>query len=198
MESSFEEAVSLLDQVRAAFGLGPAEAPEAPAFRAQLLEAHPLLSLMLTRLVANDSSEERADLRHNWHKALRRRGWDALPPLDRNGRPSQAPRSTAPPARRSVRTPGRQTAGSVAGTEADDLGGEVAAFLRLFGVTVEPAGLPLALWPTLPAVLAAQRTLAEELQRGPLLPPERYRIAFRAVVDPWNELVGHSALRIPD
>lgn len=196
MLSSYEEALELLDRVRAAFGLGPAAQGAGAAFRAQLMEAHPLLSLMLTRLQANDTPEERADLRHNWHKALRRRGWTTLPPLDGTGQVS--PGSTVQPPSRPATAVSDGPQGDGDPAPSVDLAEQVAGFLSLFGVRVEPTGLPLTVWPQLPDVVAQQRALADQLRQGPLRSPESYRQAYRAAVDPWNEMVGHSALRIPD
>jgi len=222
IEPSAAEALELLEQVRGFYGLSASgvRAEQEPQ-RTQLCQAYPLLCMMVARLKANPGETERADIKHGWQKALRRRCWDVLPSLDASGRPSARPgpgqssvpprpglssapprpgQSSAPPAPSAPPVPDPAlgavgAAGPLADTTA--LGPKIAGFLAMFGVAIDPTVLPLQMFPTLPAELARLAPMAQRLRAGPLLPPTEYAEAWGAIADAWNRVVGHSALRIP-
>ncbi|MDD9970997.1 MAG: hypothetical protein OXR73_32460 [Myxococcales bacterium] len=201
MEPSAAEALALLDQVRSFYGLSASGVrAEREPERTQLRQAYPLLCMMVARLQANPGETERADIKHGWQKALRRRSWDVLPPL------GAASGSLAPPAVAAESSPPRSgpateslsSSGGPAGSVQDaDLGPQIAAFLAMFGVAVDPTTLPLQMFPTLPGELVRLVPMAEALRSGPLLAPAEYAERWRLIADAWNAVVGQSALRIP-
>ena len=179
------DARAFLQELRQRCGCSAWQEPEANAVvEQQLQEALPLLMMLVARLRNEASPEVLGEVRHSWHKALRRRAWDALPPLGTDGRRETGP--NAPP-----------TAFVSAGDSAH-CARQVAAFLSLFGVplTVDRAELA-----AVPGLLATVETLlpqARALMAGPLQPPHAYGRAYQAIVGRWHEVARISALRIPE
>lgn len=173
MTTSLDErahaALALLNELREGFALSAwAEAKLSDAAAAELAQAEPLLALLVGRLRESTSVSVRDELRQAWNKALRRRGWQALPVLVGSvGSVASAPERPA---------------------QGEDPAQLVAAFLSSFGATLSARA-------TSPESLAAAHALCvalspelERLRASPLPTPERYSEQYRSIVARWNEL----------
>ncbi len=165
-------ALSFLNELRAAFQLPPlgdAELSDAAAH--ELIEAEPLLVMLAARTrEPGVGATLKDELRHAWNKALRRRGWSALPGLESRV-------ASQPPARAS---------------DAEQPAQLIGAFLASFGVAFDGrmngarvSSESLAHAHALCVVLMQE---VDALRTTPLLAPEAYAVRFHAVVARWNEL----------
>lgn len=158
--------LALLNRLLAAFSAGPiAESANEGEFAAELCEAHALL-VMLAPTVSGERAtpEALAEVRHNWNKAVRRRGWRALPPLPSLGSGSRAQATS------------------------------VAEFLALLGVSWDPATCsPSALEAAGPVAEELRRRL-DALREPPLPSPERYAQELAAIRETWNGLADRHGL----
>ncbi len=161
-EAARAAALVSLNELRGAFALPPLASSELDAVAArELLEALPLLTMFSALLRATPSAEKLEDVRHNWNKALRRRGWTALPALEARGLGDGA----------------RDAA----------LAAPVRELLACFGcelgesVSADSLGLARSLCLGLKREVDALRAL-------PLLAPEQYAARYRSLVERWNAL----------
>jgi hypothetical protein len=161
---SESDALALLDSVRASLGL-PVLSLDLTSVEivTELRDAHALL-MMLSSLLANQpGSQVHDDVRHNWNKALRRRGWRSLPALEA---------STS------------LVAATAAGARAEP----VRDFLACFGVAFSAAGCaPESLARAHALCMELQRDV-DALRALPLLAPESYARRHAALTARWNEL----------
>ncbi len=174
-EASEHDALALLDSVRSTLGLPAAVLDLGSAQTArELREAHALLTILVSLVSGPGGTRAHDDARHNWNKALRRRGWSRLPSLD----------AASPAATRSGATSRPAPAIDPVATAA----GQVREFLASFGVVFDAQGCS-------PRSLAHAHALGLELLRDvdalralPLLSPESYTRRHADITARWNTL----------
>lgn len=178
-----------LDELRQRCGCGVWSGPGADQEAlAQLDQALPLLMMLVTRLRSDGTAEALGEVRHSWQKALRRRGWHALPSLEDGGarqiRPAGGPWSDGP------------ATGDVV-VDVGYVARQVAAFLSLFGLPLTVDRAQLAAMAALTALVDELLPQAQALHAGPLRSPADYARTYEAIVARWNAAVQVADLRVP-
>ena len=184
-----------LDELRQRCGCGVWSGPGADREALeQLDQALPLLMMLVARLRSDGSAEALGEVRHSWQKALRRRGWHALPSLE--GGVSQDVSQGAS----QIRPVGSWSAGPTPRDVVADVGyvaRQVAAFLSLFGLPLTVDRAQLSAMAALTALVDELLPQAQALHAGPLRSPADYARTYEAIVARWNAAVQVADLRVP-